>query len=360
MIDPLEIKKRYLTTQQSPPHFDQYRYIYEQILTETGACEFKHHLHDPNKTTSLISFSKIFICTIMPITTWGIHPHTLRDLDLRNKQTKYTYWDYVDAFTQVFYYQNPIKNHSWFIRVCPDVFKNDVPNWFFVWWDKFGLSMDILPEPIRLAFNEWNCAYSRAYSYLNKNRDLSISKSLVHFTIRFNIPWIWKWEFACDYQNKIPRLKRIFFVKWWDNGMNHIITETVDKIKQHTQACFDSVKQPALPVPPALLNNPFVKIQKELKQQYPGLSEHEIILKSMNYLKEQFFQTIPDDDSMRSGSSQPSTEPDVDPAEHVLAGESQLPEDEEPTLGDFWDSMTAIFAEKLAKDKSRKGKDPAL
>ena len=111
MQDPWELKKRYLTTQQSPPHFDQYRYIYEQILTETGACEFKHHLHDPNKSTSPISFSKITIRNIMPIAQWGIHPHTLRDLDLRNKQTKYTYWDYQDAFTQVFYYQNPIRSH---------------------------------------------------------------------------------------------------------------------------------------------------------------------------------------------------------------------------------------------------------
>ncbi|KAF5930240.1 hypothetical protein HYC85_031113 [Camellia sinensis] len=34
MTDPWEIKRRYLTTQQSPPHFDQYRYIYEQITKD--------------------------------------------------------------------------------------------------------------------------------------------------------------------------------------------------------------------------------------------------------------------------------------------------------------------------------------
>lgn len=265
MTDPWEIKRRYLTTQQSPPHFDQYRYIYEQILTETGAAEFKHTLHDANKTTSPIQFSKIVIRNIMPISTWGIHPHTTRDIDLRNKQTKYSYWDYVDAFTQVFYYQNPVKNHSWFIRICPDVLKNDVPNWFLVWWDTFGLSLDILPDSIRTAYNEWHVAYSRAYAYLNKNRDLSISKSIVHFTIRFGIPWIWKWDFACDYQNKVPRLKRIFFVKWWDKGTT--LTETVQKIQQHTHACWETAKQPALPTPsPVLSSNPFVQIQKELKQ----------------------------------------------------------------------------------------------
>lgn len=42
----------------------------------------------------------------------------------------------------------------------------------------------------------------------------------------------------------------------------------------------------------------------------------------MDFLKEQFLQTVsPDDDvSMRSGTSQTTSEPDSDPAEHVLAG----------------------------------------
>lgn len=176
-------------------------------------------------------------------------------------------------------------------------------------------------------------AYSRAYAYLNKNRDLSISKSIVHFIIRFGIPWIWKWDFACDYQNKVPRLKRIFFVKWWDKGMNPNLTETVQKIQQHTQACWETAKQQALPASsPALSSNPFIQIQQELKQQFPHLSEHVLIIKSMDFLKEQFLQTVSQDDdvSMRSGTSQTTSEPENDPTEHVLAGKSQLPDDDEP------------------------------
>lgn len=81
----------------------------------------------------------------------------------------------------------------------------------------------------------------------------------------------------------------------------------------------------------------------------------------MDFLKEQFLQTVNQDDdvSMRSGTSQPPSEPESDPAEHVLAGESQNPEDEdEPNLGDFWDSLTAVIAEKMTKDKDRKCKGP--
>ena len=360
MTDPWEIKRRYLTTQQSPPHFDQYRYIYEQILVETGAVEIKHTLHDANKTASPIQFSKMVIRNIMPIATWGIHPHTTRDIDLRNKQTKYSYWDYIDAFTQVFYYQNPIKNHSWFIRITSDVLKTDVPSWFLVWWDKFGLSLDILPESVRTEFDEWHVAYSRAYSYLNKNRELSIRKAIVHFSIRFSIPWIWKWDFACDYQNKIPRLKRIYFIKWWDK-MD--LKDLIPKIQQHTKACWDSVKQPALsPAPSSPVTNPFVQMQKELKQKFPNLSDNELILKSMDYLKEQFLQSVnPEDDtSMRSGTSHTQSESEADPADHVLAGESQSEDEAEVTLGDFWDSFTAAIADKMAQDKGNKGKGPEL
>ena len=32
----------------------------------------------------------------------------------------------------------------------------------------------------------------------------------------------------------------------------------------------------------------------------------------------------------------------------------------EPTLGDFWDSFSAAVADKMAQDKSNKGKGPEL
>ncbi|CAL5321756.1 unnamed protein product [Camellia sinensis] len=56
---------------------------------------------------------------------------------------------------------------------------------------------------------------------------------------------------------------------------------------------------------------------------------------------------------MRSGTSQTASEPENDPAEHVLAGESQLPEEDEPNLGDFWDSLIAVIAERMTKGKGK-------
>lgn len=176
-----------------------------------------------------------------------------------------------------------------------------------------------------------------------------MSKLFVHFIIRFSIPWIWKWDFRCDYQNKIPRLKRIFFTKWWDKGLNPTLPELLKTIKNHTQACLDVIPQ-SLPSPVPI--NPFVKIQADLKQKFPNLTETELIVKTMDYMKTQFLQSLVSDDvSMKTASDEESEQDDNQ--FNVLAGESQEPE---PTMGDFWDSLTSMISEKLEQDKKGKGK----
>ena len=142
MTDSWEIKRRYLSTQQFPTNFDQYHYIYESILMKTASMEMKHTLHDPNRATSPIAYNKTTIWRILSISQWGIHPHTTRTLtNTRNKdfKVKYSYWDYVDSFTKVFYYQNPVNNHTWFIRISPEVLKTELPIWFLIWYEKCGI-----------------------------------------------------------------------------------------------------------------------------------------------------------------------------------------------------------------------------
>ena len=84
-----------------------------------------------------------------------MHPHVTRTLEIRNKESCYSYWDYITAFSQAFYYMNPTRNHSWFIRVLPELLQNDLPNWFLVWWDTFGIQIDAFPKDVRNAFKEW-------------------------------------------------------------------------------------------------------------------------------------------------------------------------------------------------------------
>jgi len=56
----------------------------------------------------------------------------------------YNYWDYVQAWTHVFWKQNKAGKHSWLIY-----FKHGVNytflNWFLQWWDYFGPIQQIFP-----------------------------------------------------------------------------------------------------------------------------------------------------------------------------------------------------------------------
>ena len=81
--------------------------------------------------------------------------------------------------------------------------------------------------------------------------------------------------------------------------------ELLQKLKEHTQACWDASPKsiPASPV------NPFIQNQQELRDKFPDLSEIELVLKSMDYMKQQFIQSIASkDSSMKSTSSTQSEE----------------------------------------------------
>ena len=76
----------------------------------------------------------------------------------------------------------------------------------------------------------------------------------------------------------------------------------------------------------------------------------------MDIMKEQFLQsiapTIRDDVSMTSAHSYKSDHDYNSNKFSILASESQ-DDSPDPILGDFWDSLTAIIAEKMEKDKGK-------
>lgn len=36
---------------------------------------------------------------------------------------KFNYWDYIESFNEAFLYKNSNRKHSWFIKICSNVFK---------------------------------------------------------------------------------------------------------------------------------------------------------------------------------------------------------------------------------------------
>ena len=61
--------------------------------------------------------------------------------------------------------------------------------------------------------------------------------------------------------------------------------------------------------------------------------------------------------SVTSSQDHKDHDPNQDENEFaVLAGESQAPEDDEHNFGDIWDSLTSMIADKIDKEKDKKGK----
>ncbi|KAG5632445.1 hypothetical protein H5410_004162 [Solanum commersonii] len=67
---------------------------------------------------------------------------------------KYNYWDYVDNFNKALLYENANKKHSWFIKICSNVFTQPIPNWFCK-WTLYGLSIKTIPEQYKNLYSEW-------------------------------------------------------------------------------------------------------------------------------------------------------------------------------------------------------------
>ncbi|KAG5601302.1 hypothetical protein H5410_032672 [Solanum commersonii] len=76
----------------------------------------------------------MIIKQIISIEDWGISSMKERQISLNKILTNFTYWDYINAFSKVLYYNNERHKHTWFIKVCAKIFVDPIPNWFLNWW----------------------------------------------------------------------------------------------------------------------------------------------------------------------------------------------------------------------------------
>ncbi|XXG46582.1 hypothetical protein AAC387_Pa02g1392 [Persea americana] len=117
---------------------------------------------------------------------------------------------------------------------------------------------------------------------------------------------------------------------------------------QEIQKTIDQYQQPKLLIGTTSSSNPFDLIKDQLRSQYPHISDQELVVKSMELMKNSFLQSfeLPKDDS--SITLAHSTHSDDNNAFNCLAGESQDP-NEEVSVEDFWDSLTHAIATKYSK-----------
>ncbi|CAK8578897.1 unnamed protein product [Lathyrus sativus] len=338
--DGWSIKTRYLESRGYPGLHGKSRPNLEILLTVTESVTITHHYQN-NNPESFINFSKCHINKILLPREWGLNPNAEKAIRIaEGKYIYFNYWDYVQAFTQAFYYQNPKNKHSWFFSINEEMVNKPIPNWFYEWWAKFGPSLEILPKEILNLYNPWCDNSPLIVNILSDN--LITGQCPLFFFIKFQIPWIWRWTITIS-RNKfnIPILERNFFYKWW----NKMSAEDVqNKIKLIKEAIAEDLNKKVKEQSSQEMS--MENLKNFFKRKYPNESEDEIMVRILDHMKNQFFSTFPsraskdDDSSMKTSSSMGSM--DSHNFEGV-AGEGQA---DEATAEDFWDAMIQSLKEK--------------
>ncbi|KAG5599610.1 hypothetical protein H5410_030980 [Solanum commersonii] len=108
-----------------------------------------------NTSENVYNFSKMIIKYIISIEDWGISTIKERHNSLNKVPMNLTYWDYINAFDKVLYYNNERHKHTLFIKICAKMFAESIPNWFLNWWSYHGPTTEILADPFFELYKEW-------------------------------------------------------------------------------------------------------------------------------------------------------------------------------------------------------------
>ncbi|KAG5621090.1 hypothetical protein H5410_006308 [Solanum commersonii] len=169
------------------------QYLLNRLYSQESSVEFQHFL-GYNTSENVYNFSKMIIKQIISIEDWGISSMKERQINLNKIPTNFTYWDYINTFSKVLYYNNERHKHTWFIKVSANIFIDPIPNWFLNWWSYHGPTVKILPDPFLKLYKNWvkvspnlnDLYHSDHVCYIEQIRQ-------IYFFIEFSISWIHKW-----------------------------------------------------------------------------------------------------------------------------------------------------------------------
>ncbi|KAL5159338.1 hypothetical protein HKD37_15G043685 [Glycine soja] len=182
------------------------RTFYELILVDSNSVSIKH-FKDP-KDQTLNTHSTIQILKVLQPRHFGSDLNKGMRFSVPFDPVGYTYWDYVDAWTKVFWHQNTRFKHSWLIYFKTNTIYN-FPNWFLQWWDFFGPIPEIFLETVQQGFSQFKKQYN--------SQESRIPTDLKYFS-SFALSWIFSWQYRyskTEKTNQYPSLQRHAFVKWW-------------------------------------------------------------------------------------------------------------------------------------------------
>lgn len=230
---------------------------YKEILFQTDSVFIKP-IFD-RKDESKVIYHSLYIKQIIPQDKWHNHPSDLQLLTTSNSH--FCYYDYIQAWNQIFLYQNESFSHSWFIQF-DQKFKSQIPLWFTDWWFNFGPLEAVIPDELLKQIDYFKKVR------INKNPDYA-DLEILHFFSKYKVPWIFKWQYAVTElventetihttgshiasttdHDGYSCLARVHYVKWWDKF-------NIERIIGQVQREFPPIK-PA-PVKP----NPVIQEKK--------------------------------------------------------------------------------------------------
>ena len=189
-------------------HYPKEFYYYTQILVQTGSIV----LDSTNRTGGEWAFSKIIIKKVISPDDWPgdlFVPREMKNVIPKN----FNYFDYMQAWESALYYNNRQRKFSWFLQFQLDEPRKPFPNWFFSWFQDWGLYPIILPIKVEKVFKE----------FVKTNPSMLMPR--LFFTAFYQVPWIVRWEFAIvsragerfgENLRIIPWLGRKVLAKWWN------------------------------------------------------------------------------------------------------------------------------------------------
>ncbi|KAG5572212.1 hypothetical protein H5410_061978 [Solanum commersonii] len=156
--------KEFMDFMQSKQSKDNTPPTYSTILVDEESKEVFDQ-NDKNEVTLLLENNDLrwkhnpwqLMTRVLTPEEWGMSPLKERDYIHPEQKVavKYNYWDYVDSFNKALLYENVNRKHSWFIKICSNVFTQPIPNGFCKWWTLYGPLIKILPEQYMNLYSEW-------------------------------------------------------------------------------------------------------------------------------------------------------------------------------------------------------------
>ena len=226
------------TTKAFPPGFhfkptatNKTRIFNEFILIDTNSVSIKHFkdTNDPNMNT----YSTIQILKVLQPRKFGTNLNQPKKISAPFDLIGYTYWDYVNAWTNVFWHQNSKFKHSWLIYFKTNTIYN-FPNWSLQWWDFFGPNSEVYPEQVQQGFDQFRRMFN--------TQESRIPADLMYFS-SFAFSWIFSWQYSyrkTENNKQFPLLQRHTFIKWWNQfGISKVAP---DQVKIWFQAHLEFLK----------------------------------------------------------------------------------------------------------------------